>query len=680
MERFIIRTIHISNFRNIEDLTLDFNEGVNVVGGKNHIGKTNVLNAIHWLLTDKLLGNNSDITSIKPKGDLNAIVSVECAFIVVHEKTLATTHTIRKEYESVFNNENAYIGNKETYYFNNVKCDTKKEFDLKYYAALKITGLETKSKVDLIQLLINPFYLGELSDSDKWREVSKLLQDCGIDTTDEEVVKTDESFSLLVSDLMGNDYNDVRKLYNQTLKKQNETISELKGKIDLLKTLCLEVNESKVSELEKKLTQLDEKIYSLRNEMDESKYIGTIQDELNKAELRYSQTYNIELQEFNEKLGANQKNEFQFEINLLQNEIAKGNEEINRLQGEINALQVQIDTKLEADLVQQRKMIGEQYYAVKKQINELKDLKSCPYCRQTFATSKAGYHQSLLKVALDEKMQNIVNNGTEVSKKLTSLHEKQDKYVKEVKIKKDRVNELTNDISLKTERCKDLQNSLKNEPVQTFAPSENLLQLQKDIDDLENKKKSAHELFLLEYDKKQKELQDIVGIKNIVNTELQKISAAKLNADALKEAENQMKAIVSDKNTTEYKIALLQRFVNAKLKLLETKTSELFGFIKWRFIKENIKAGSWDEDCTPLIARDGQPVEFKNGSQSEKILTGVAILNVFKNKLNLPELPILIDEGAELDNNSLIYLKKQENQIVLVKVDDDSDIPTIKEN
>jgi putative ATP-dependent endonuclease of OLD family len=40
----------VENFRNIESLTLHFNEGLNVLVGENNVGKTNVLDAIRIAL------------------------------------------------------------------------------------------------------------------------------------------------------------------------------------------------------------------------------------------------------------------------------------------------------------------------------------------------------------------------------------------------------------------------------------------------------------------------------------------------------------------------------------------------------------------------------------------------------------------------------------------------------
>ena len=49
----ILKQLHLHNFRNYDDLTVDFAPGVNVLIGENAQGKTNLLEAVYaesWLI------------------------------------------------------------------------------------------------------------------------------------------------------------------------------------------------------------------------------------------------------------------------------------------------------------------------------------------------------------------------------------------------------------------------------------------------------------------------------------------------------------------------------------------------------------------------------------------------------------------------------------------------------
>ena len=55
-ELMYINKIHIQNYRNFNDFTMQFHKGLNVIVGPNNSGKTGLLYAIN------LLGNPSDVS------------------------------------------------------------------------------------------------------------------------------------------------------------------------------------------------------------------------------------------------------------------------------------------------------------------------------------------------------------------------------------------------------------------------------------------------------------------------------------------------------------------------------------------------------------------------------------------------------------------------------------------
>ncbi|MBC7194417.1 MAG: AAA family ATPase, partial [Caldisericia bacterium] len=53
----ILKRINILTFRNLEELSFDFNEKINLIIGKNGSGKTNLLNAIYYLSSGNTFNN-----------------------------------------------------------------------------------------------------------------------------------------------------------------------------------------------------------------------------------------------------------------------------------------------------------------------------------------------------------------------------------------------------------------------------------------------------------------------------------------------------------------------------------------------------------------------------------------------------------------------------------------------
>ena len=56
----LINNIHLKNYRNYEDLSLDFSENINMIIGQNGQGKTNIVEAVHFLSFAKSFRTNRD--------------------------------------------------------------------------------------------------------------------------------------------------------------------------------------------------------------------------------------------------------------------------------------------------------------------------------------------------------------------------------------------------------------------------------------------------------------------------------------------------------------------------------------------------------------------------------------------------------------------------------------------
>ncbi|MCR6642206.1 MAG: AAA family ATPase [Sporocytophaga sp.] len=60
-----IKNLNLLNFKNYEEESLEFSEGVNILTGNNGSGKTNLLDAIHFLSMSKSAFHTSDNQSLK---------------------------------------------------------------------------------------------------------------------------------------------------------------------------------------------------------------------------------------------------------------------------------------------------------------------------------------------------------------------------------------------------------------------------------------------------------------------------------------------------------------------------------------------------------------------------------------------------------------------------------------
>lgn len=124
-------------------------------------------------------------------------------------------------------------------------------------------------------------------------------------------------------------------------------------------------------------------------------------------------------------------------------------------------------------------------------------------------------------------------------------------------------------------------------------------------------------------------------------------------------------------------LMLTEEFIRTKLNMLDKNVEKVFGNIKFKLIENNIKEGSYNEVCYPLIL--GKNTPYANGSTSEKIITGVAIIEAIRKHVGLPELPIIFDEAESLDSETLVNRLNTNCQIITARVDDKYTKPTAVE-
>ncbi|MFA6377661.1 MAG: hypothetical protein WCW63_03440, partial [Acholeplasmataceae bacterium] len=153
-----------------------------------------------------------------------------------------------------------------------------------------------------------------------------------------------------------------------------------------------------------------------------------------------------------------------------------------------------------------------------------------------------------------------------------------------------------------------------------------------------------------------------------------------MNQDKLISVKDEKEKTTKKLIEAEQKTELVKTFIYTKLKMLDENVSKVFGNIKFQLIKENINGG-FDTICKPYIfnidANESTNVTWKSGSKSEKVITGIAIMECIKTKLSLPNLPYLFDEGSEISTDTFNTKFKTNSQIICVKVQDNIQKPMV---
>ena len=136
----------------------------------------------------------------------------------------------------------------------------------------------------------------------------------------------------------------------------------------------------------------------------------------------------------------------------------------------------------------------------------------------------------------------------------------------------------------------------------------------------------------------------------------------------IKRIEDEAEDIAEKQTSHEQQLAIVGDFMKTKLDMISENVESVFGTrVKFTLVRANIKEGSWEEVCFPSVIDKETP--FIRGSESERIRTGIYMIECIKKKLNIPDVPIIFDRSNDLDSNNLSNLETNA-QIITTRVDD----------
>ena len=228
MKDLILKKITLKNYRNFKNASFNFGARKNEIRADNRQGKTNLLEAIYYLLTDNLL-NSSDIAKIKPLNTERSDTEIVAECDILNGEIVEPIK-IKKVFTEIWKAERGsdaetLQGHETHYYINDLEL-TSKEFKSRLADKLE---MPTDTDINILKMLVNPLYIAELGEGKEWQVLRAFIG---------ALVKTDNTDTLINDDLKNfNNIEDLKKYYRQNIKALLTTETENKGKIDILKSL-----------------------------------------------------------------------------------------------------------------------------------------------------------------------------------------------------------------------------------------------------------------------------------------------------------------------------------------------------------------------------------------------------------------------------------------------------------
>lgn len=667
-----LKKLELTNYRNIPHAIYEF-DGNSKIVGENRIGKTNTLEAIVWLLTDKLLNGSSDIQSIKPLEDTKLEVRVKGTFLVDGKEI-----TIEKEYGEDWvktrgGTDLVMKGHYLNYIYNGTKQKTKRDFYTLFNEDFGIKG--DYKGIELARLLIDPFYVGDLGEGDSWKDLRAFIISLIGDINESEIYAKDPTLTSIKSDLdvrMGR-IDELKKFYQGEIDSLKEQLIGDDAQIKLLESTTMP-SEDELAVAKKAAQEIDEDIAKLQSE-------------------KASESAIIDIDKQMVELGAKQ------------NQIAKdsmNNEGTKELETKLTSIQNEYHTLLEkkARLGEEKRVAEFKIPSIKREIEEcltkrqdfINKLRECDAKLGDPFTAECPTCHRPLEGADLEKAKTDFFNSIQKTKEGILFEGKRNKERKEYL--EEELNSLELGLDMTEEAIKDNQNAIGICSLDMKNIGDELKKVREEPTTL------PEEYYELgrKIEELAKERIKIQSSNNAINAMIREKVEEKLTKKATFQkviddynyALRQKDNLVTIKQTKvdhakdlarfEQKKELLNRYIKVKLELLDERVARVFGDIKFQLIKENINGG-YDPVCKPYIydvlKGASTNVTWRNGSKSERVVTGIAIAERIKAALGLANLPFLFDEGGEISTDTFSTRFKTDSQLICVKVTDNIKTPMV---
>ena len=684
MKQVKLLKLELFNYRNIEHAVYMFDGENAKIVGENRIGKTNTLEAIYFLLSNYLLDGSSKLYNIKNLNDTKKPVRVKGTFKVDDREIELTKLYAENWVKTRGSNDYAMSGHIEEYYVNGIKQTKEKD----YFNVLdEYFGVRNDEKgvVDKIQMLSNPLYLGNLGESKNWTTLREFIVKLIGDVSNDEIFEKEPSTLIIKQDLINSldKVDQVKKLYKDQIESLNLQINAFDSQIELLEK-TEKPSEQEVENAKAKVEETTNQINEIKMSIGVDSVANQIESEIFNLSKEIVSKNEKEFKEFTEQSSKSEEHEIDEKIDAMNKEIDKLIVKKDELDSKERQLDTQIKTqKSEVEYCEAiRTRLANRYKETKDKMGDVdnKIESVCPTCHRPLEQEQVDEAKKHYLDALNLELNEIVSDGKNNTNRMNEYKESIEKAQGLIAPIKDEIESINKQLGNKRDELNKLKierNSL-TRPI--FQESDELVGLRGKLaklkDDLANRKALVSQnstnyyakITTLEYAKKdaQKVLDDDMyyqrQMKVLESVELEKgnVSSVLIKAEQKKEA--------------------LNTFIYTKLKLLDEHIAKVFGKIKFQLIKENINGG-FDPVCKPYIydvdKDESTNVLWDSGSKSEKVITGIAIVEAIKKELDYTNLPYLFDEGGEISNETLRSKFKTNAQIICVRVEDNVMTPTI---
>lgn len=633
MKTIKLKSLTLRNFKGAQNLTVPFTKETDILG-ENATGKTTIEDAYNWLLYGQNSEDRTDFSIKTLDLDNNPIPRLE------------------HEVEGIFDVDGIEITFKRLY---TEKWVTKRGNDFEELQGHKtdffIDGVPTPKRdyenrvCELIEssiakIISSPTYFNTKID---WKERRAILTAMAGEISNEMVFNETGELNSVVELLNSNKSleGEKKRLAVERLRLKKE-LKQIPSRIDEVDRMKPEVKnwaelKKSIESIEKAIADIDAQV------LDKNKGLDSQRDNISNLKtekFNLQQQWN-DLDRINKASGNATDPKLISQLIHLRGQQSELQEKKRIAQSEISSLTSQIK-----ELEQANETLTTKWKA--KKLEELpKQSTSCPTCNREYdhateMVDTAFYNFHTNKASA---LKEIVKEGKANSRKSTELLENKLKKQTEFDVAR-------KDYDANSEELKKLE-AEKNRPRQEPEPTKEMDTIQKQIDGI-----TIPEIISVgtyELDLQKKENQDNL---EIVKKELATKEQLDQSIKRIEELNDQQRELSQELATVEKSQIEIDKFQNAHIDLVESRTNELFSIAKFKMFKQNINGGS---EATCVCTVDG--VDYGSLNKAMQINCGLDIICAMQAYHKIMA-PVFIDNAE-----AVIKLHPMESQLIRLIVD-----------
>lgn len=646
MRSIIIKQIHFVNFKGFRNMTIEFNEEITTICGRNGSGKTSIFDGFTWLLFGKDSQDRKafNIKTLDENG--NAIPKLPhevSATIVVDGETIELCRRFNEKWVKRRGQiEEEFTGHEEERLYNNVPMSLKEWNE-------KISNICSEQ---VFKFITNPkYFVSQKPDVQR----AMLFRMAG-ELSDAEIAAGNDDFTALLASLTGKTMEEYKKEIQAKKRRIKAEIEAIPERIDERKRDIASLSEYNYPSIEKSIEKKQERVSKIEAEMlDLSKQNEAISKQRSEAikELGKLKEKKLRLEyEIKEKVTADyrasisKKNEIQSKISELERNIKS-----------LTSRKDSLKHTIEECSAYREKLIAEWKSINASTITFNENDFVCPTCKRPLDIDD-----------IEKKQQEMTENfNLNKSARLTENNRKGQENKKKMQDAEEAISSIDGELQKASEEIETLKSSedytinlIEPDARPAIDSNDEYKELSETIASKEKALEDSNDTNSIDFSAQKKELSAMKSEIDDLKATLSFRETIVRNTQRIGELEKQYKEGAQELADLERIEFTMAAFNKARIEAIDKRINGMFSLVKFKMYEQQINGGEI-ETCEAVV--NGVPYSGQNNAM--QINMGIDIINAIC-KFEGITAPIFIDNAESVNE----FIASQSQVIKLVVTTD----------